>query len=278
MLTLDSVLLTAALLTLPKVANSLEGYWSSTVYNGVTCGYLAGNEEFIQSQSGYRFGVCEVGYDAYGVAVSSAMYTLDCNTVSSGSFQGTYTLYADLECLSKPISTSTWTKSATCSTSGSYTTSYSCVSGTSKPPYKSLSKGHIVGFVLSSSSLSLALMTSFSPSSSASLQILKIAKRTHLTLGHGLVIRLVSSLAQPLAMLPTNTPAVAPPPPPETIILTRLAPLPLRLKPPLLTNVFNSILLVPHRPTLPSRISSTGSVSRSLDLPRPRPRALMTTR
>jgi hypothetical protein len=152
MWTMDSLLITAFLL--PKVSYSLEGYWASTTYQGVTCGNLANNEQFVQSQSGYRFGVCEIGYDSYGVAVSSAMYQLDCSTVSGGKFQGTYTLYADLECKSVPTYSTTWTRSATCVTSGTYTTSYTCVSGTSKPPYKSLSKGHVIGSASSPSLLS----------------------------------------------------------------------------------------------------------------------------
>jgi hypothetical protein len=126
-------------------ANAIEGYWATTIYEGVTCGNLAKNEQYVTYQSGVHFGVCEVGYDAYGVAVSSAMYTLDCSYLDiNGQYQGTYTLYADLECQSKPVTTTTWTKSGTCFTSGTQTTSYTCTYG-SQRPYKTLSKGTVVG-------------------------------------------------------------------------------------------------------------------------------------
>lgn len=125
-----------------------EGYWTQTVYQGITCGNLANNEQYVTTQSGTHFGVCQVGYDAYGVPVSSVMYTLDCSSISNNDYQGTKIVYADLECKSKPISTTSWTPSASCSTSDVLTTSYSCVYGSAKP-YKSLSKGYIVGYDLS---------------------------------------------------------------------------------------------------------------------------------
>lgn len=122
---------------------SLEGYYTSTTYKGVTCGNLKNKENYVYKQTGSKFGSCEVGYDSYGVAVSSAMYSLDCNSVSNGRFQGTYTLYADLECKSKPVSTTTYAPTASCFTSGEYTTNFTCVTGTKNPPYDSLSKGDI---------------------------------------------------------------------------------------------------------------------------------------
>ena len=126
-----------------SATTSTTGYYTSTIYKGVTCGNLKGKESYVYQQTGTSFGSCEVGYDAYGVPISSGIYTLDCSKLSGGNFQGTFTLYADLECKSKPVSTSTWTKAGKCSTSGEYTTNYTCVTGTNNPPYNSLSKGDL---------------------------------------------------------------------------------------------------------------------------------------
>lgn len=128
-----------------------EGYYTITTYKGVTCGNLNNKESYVYQQSGNKFGSCEIGYDAYGVAISSGKFTLNCNNVVNNYFQGTYTLYADLNCQSKPVTTTTWNKFALCSTNGEYTTNYTCVTNTKKPPYESLSKGDITA---KSSSLS----------------------------------------------------------------------------------------------------------------------------
>lgn len=133
-----------------QISKSQEGYWSSTVYNGITCGNTNGNEDFVITQTGIHFGKCILGYDSYGVAVSSAIYTLDCSGLNgNGNYQGTYTLYGDLECLSKPISTSTYTQAGTCFTNNGLTTSYTCVTDTTKLPYSDLPGGYILGYVSS---------------------------------------------------------------------------------------------------------------------------------
>lgn len=122
---------------------SLEGYFTTTIYKGLTCGNLNNKESYVYKQTGIKFGSCEIGYDAYGIPISSGIYNLNCDNVIGNYFQGTYTLYADLNCQSKPVSTTTWNKYSVCSTNGEYTTNYTCVTGTKKPPYESLSKGDL---------------------------------------------------------------------------------------------------------------------------------------
>jgi hypothetical protein len=120
------------------------GYYTSTVYYGVTCGNTDGHSDFAVSQTGYSFGDCIVGNDANGIPVSSAIYSSNC-VIANGEYQATYTLYSDLNCQSQPVEVSSYNQDAVCFENGDYTTTFTCSTEESKPPYNSLSGGYVNG-------------------------------------------------------------------------------------------------------------------------------------
>jgi hypothetical protein len=123
------------------------GYYYSQTYFGITCDNIAGNEGTLVSMEGNSFGNCLVAYNGSGYALRSSSYVSTCEMDGSGtSYLAYYTEYSDTACQNPLSAPSLLSYPAGCSTTGDFTTQYSCSPTSKSPPFQSLSGGYVKGY------------------------------------------------------------------------------------------------------------------------------------
>lgn len=141
----------AKLLFVIPVAISATSYYTESVYEGITCGFVTDSSKLI-TQTGNRFGTCITGYDANNIAVSSQLYSSDClisgNDDDSLTYSVSISTFADTTCSSSIVFTTTTQYPAGCrlSSNEDYITVYNC-GDFSSPPYKSIGGGYVLGYI-----------------------------------------------------------------------------------------------------------------------------------